>query len=514
VSGTATPLRHESAAVSTAGQRQSARQQQLVGILDIGSNSVRLVVYLGRGRMPLTLFNEKVMCGLGRGVGQRGALEEQAMEQAHKALIRFSALCKDMGVSDVRSVATAAVRDASNGPSFIRDAMKRTGLDIDIIAGDEEARLSALGVLSSIPEADGIVADLGGGSLELVRVSGGKVGTRISLPIGPLNLLAKESSVDGQEAMIRKALAKVEWLKEAHGKPIYMVGGAWRALSHLHMHVTNHPLRVIHEYAMPTESLDDVLRVLKTLDKKTIKAIPNMTSSRLPALPLAGILLKLLAESVKSKMLVASSFGLREGILYERLSAEARTEDPLIAGCRIEAAHEGRFPEHGDMLMRWMDPVFSPGESAEFRRLRLATCLLADVAWRGHPDFRADRALDMSLFGNFVGIDARGRAMIGMALFEAYAGEDDTRISTIADKLLNPYEQDVAEAWGLALRLGQRLTGGASAGLEGALLKLTETKLTMQVSRAHADLIGELVEKRLKALAEHFDLVPGIEVRG
>jgi exopolyphosphatase / guanosine-5'-triphosphate,3'-diphosphate pyrophosphatase len=510
VSGTATPLRRELAP----GLRRSTDSNHLVAILDIGSNSVRLVVYLGRGRMPLTLFNEKVMCGLGRGVGQNGALEEAAIEQAGRALIRFAALCADMGVEDIRAVATAAVRDASNGPSFIRDSIKRTGLEIEVIAGDEEARLSAMGVLSGIPQADGIVADLGGGSLELVRVSAGKIGQRISLPIGPLNLLAKDMSSDAQESMIRKALAKVEWLKEAHGKPVYMVGGAWRALSHLHMHVTDYPLRVIHEYAVPVGDLDDLLRVLKTLDKKSIKSIPNMTANRLPALPLAGLLLKLLAESVKSKLLVASSFGLREGILYERLSADLRREDPLIAGCRIEAAHEGRFPEHGDMLMRWMDPVFSPGESGEFRRLRLATCLLADVAWRGHPDFRADRALDMSLFGNFVGIDARGRAMVGLALFTAYAGEDDKRISAISDKLLNPYEQDVSEAWGLALRLGQRLTGGASAGLEGAVLKLTETKLTMQVSRAHADLIGELVEKRLKALAEHFDLVPGIDVRG
>jgi exopolyphosphatase / guanosine-5'-triphosphate,3'-diphosphate pyrophosphatase len=514
VLGTATPLQRHAGLAGGIGSQTTVLGKDLVGILDIGSNSVRLVVYLGRGRMPLTLFNEKVMCGLGRGVGQRGALEDQAMAQAHKALIRFAALCKDMGVRDIRSVATAAVRDASNGPGFIRDAMKRTELVIDIITGDEEARLSALGVLSGIPGADGIVADLGGGSLELVRVAAGTVGQRISLPIGPLNLLAKNLSAEAQESVIRKALAKVEWLKEAQGKPVYMVGGAWRALSHLHMHVTNHPLRVIHQHEMPADGLDDLLRVLKTLDKKSIKAIPNMTASRLPALPLAGMLLKLLAENLKATTLVASSFGLREGILYERLSDVARLDDPLIAGARIEAAHEGRFPEHGDMLMRWMDPVFSPGESVEFRRLRLATCLLADVAWRGHPDFRADRALDMSLFGNFVGIDARGRAMIGMALFEAYAGEDDTRISTIADKLLNPYEQDVAEAWGLALRLGQRLSGGASAGLDGALLKLTDTKLTMQVSRAHADLIGELVEKRLKALAEHFDLVPSIEVRG
>jgi exopolyphosphatase / guanosine-5'-triphosphate,3'-diphosphate pyrophosphatase len=491
------------------------KTDDLSGIIDIGSNSVRLVVYRGRGRMPLTLFNEKVMCGLGKGVGLKGALEADAMAQATRALMRYSALCRDMGVTDVRAVATAAVRDAANGPSFIRDAAARANIKIEMIPGEEEARLSALGVLSGIPDADGIAADLGGGSLELIRIENGQLGARVSLPIGPLNLMAaKETSAQAQENIIRKALAKVEWLKQAAGKPVYLVGGAWRALAHLHMYLTGFPLRVIHEYAMPADAMDDVLRAIKTLDKKAIKAIPNVTERRLPALPVAGLILKLLAEQAKSSSLVSSAFGLREGILYERLSPEAQKEDPLIAAAHIEAAHEGRFPEHGDMLMRWMDPVFREGESPEFRRLRLATCLLADVAWRGHPDFRATRAVDMSLFGNFVGVDARGRALIGLALFHAYGGEDDKRLDDVVSALLNPYEQDLAEAWGLALRLGQRLTGGASAGLEGAQLKLTDTKLTLQVSREHADLIGELVEKRVIGLARHFDLQGVIEVKG
>jgi exopolyphosphatase / guanosine-5'-triphosphate,3'-diphosphate pyrophosphatase len=491
------------------------KTDELSGIIDIGSNSVRLVVYRGRGRMPLTLFNEKVMCGLGKGVGANGALETDAMEQATKALVRYGALCRDMGVLDVRAVATAAVRDAINGPAFIRDVSARARLQIEVISGEEEARLSALGVVSGIPEADGIAADLGGGSLELIRIQDRKLGSRVSLPIGPLNLIAaKDSSSQAQENTIRKALAKVDWLKEASGKPIYMVGGAWRALSHLHMHISGFPLSVIHEYSMPANAIDDILRAVKTLDKKAVKSIPNLTDRRLPALPIAGLVLKLLSEHVKATSLVSSAFGLREGILYERLSPEAQQEDPLIAAAHIEAAHEGRFPDHGDMLMRWMDPVFCEGESASFRRLRLATCLMADVAWRGHPDFRANRAVDMSLFGNFVGIDAKGRTMIGLALFHAYGGEDDTRLSDIADKLLNPYEQDLAEAWGLALRLGQRLTGGAAAGLDGAQLKLTDTKLILQMAREHADLVGELVEKRHKALAQHFDLHGVIEVRG
>ncbi len=484
-----------------------------VAIVDIGSNSVRLVVYRGGERVPLMLFNEKVMCGLGRGVGDRGALDDAAMAQAERALARYAALIRDMGIRNVRAVATAAVRDASNGPSFIRAMETRTGIDIDVIPGDEEARLSALGVISGIPGATGIVADLGGGSLELVRVENGRLAQRISLPIGPLNLqAAAKQSPAAPEASVAKALERVTWFDACRNQPIYMVGGAWRALCHLHMYQNNAPVPIIHHYVLPVSQLDDLVRSLRSLDKKTVRAIAKLADRRMPSLPLAGMILQRLTQSAQASALVASAYGLREGFLFADLTDEQQQEDPLLAGARLEAQVEGRFAEHGELLMTWMDTVFSSGESPQMQRLRYAACLLSDVAWRGHPDFRARRAVDISLYGNFVGLDGPERVILGLALHTAYAGDDRARINAIARTVLNAYQQESAIAWGLAIRLGQRLSGGAAAGLEGARLRATDVCLTLQVPLNHADLIGEPVEKRLKSLAEHLNLRHSVDI--
>jgi exopolyphosphatase / guanosine-5'-triphosphate,3'-diphosphate pyrophosphatase len=500
---TATRQRHTSVEIS--------RSAGLAGVIDIGSNSVRLVVYQAGGRNPLSLFNEKVMCELGRSVGDHGALSEASIERAIGALRRFAALCHDMGLVQVRTVATAAVRAASNGADFVREVKRATGLQIEIISGDEEARLSALGVISAIPDADGVMGDLGGGSVELVRIAQGKVHERVSLPLGPFALAGL--SAEAQEKRISKALADVDWLKAAQSKPFYMVGGAWRALCHLHMYQSDFPLPIIHGYQIDVSALDGLQETVRMLDKPMIKAVPNLSERRVPTLQNAILLLKAISARMKSRDLIASAHGLREGLLFDGLGAKTRSEDPLIAACRDEAALEGRFPEHGDILMRWMDPLFARAETAQDKRLRLAACLLSDVAWRGHPDFRAQRAIDASLFGNFVGIDSRGRIMVALALNAAYGGErSPPMLQQLVQTMLSKADHRQAQSWGLALRLGQRLTAGTARALEESALALKGDDLVLTLGNAHAALYGEVVDRRLKALADAFKLKPKFKV--
>lgn len=480
--------------------------QRIIAIIDIGSNSVRLVVYRGLVRNPLLLFNEKVMCGLGRSVGQTGVLDQPAMDKTITTLRRFALLCADMEAHDVYAVATAAVRAAGNSNEFIAHVLQETGLHIDLVSGDEEGRLSALGVIAAIRNANGVVGDLGGGSLELVRVENNLVHERASLPIGPLNLQGR--SDDEQSSIIKKALVSVAWLDACQGKPFYMVGGAWRALSHLHMHVTDYPVPIIHEYEMPTDAPDILLKVMKTLDKNQIKNIPNLGERRLSSLPVAALLLKHVGQRMKASALVASAYGLREGVLYNRLSANERLEDPLIAACRAEADLEGRFPEHGEMLMNWMSPLFDPEETEDDRRLRLAACLLADIAWRGHPDFRAERAVDAAVYGNFIGINVRGRLMLGVALFVAYSNTLSGGFAELARRVLSKSDVQRAQLWGAALRLGQRLTGGTAKALIDSRIAITGDELLLTIEAVHADLYGEVVERRLKSLADLLKLKP------
>lgn len=487
----------------------SARQHnRLTGIIDIGSNSIRLVVYRGDLRSPPVLFNEKVMVGLGRGVARAGAISQEGMALAISTLKRFAHLCADMRVRDLRTVATAAVRDASNGAQFVAEVQRQCGLKVDVLEGKEEARYSALGVISAIPGADGIVGDLGGGSLELIRIRNGRILARVSLPIGALRM--DEMRKKGGRKLhdfIWGALDAIDWDDAGKGLAFYAVGGSWRALMQLHMWLTDHPLPMVHQYSIDTPEADYLVRALARMDAATIKSVPNISSSRAQSLAGAALLLRAVLEKLGCSHVVASAYGLREGVLFAGLTPAQRRMDPLIAAARDEGRHQGRFPEHGEALMRWMNGVFGDPRDDD-ARVRLAACLLADVAWRAHPDFRAERALDFALHGNWVGITTRERAMLGNALFACFGGSEDSPSIAGLATLADAEDLHMSRCWGLALRLGQRLTGGTARALAQSKLLRQRGKLILQLRRQHAALYGDTVARRLKALAQAMGLVP------
>ncbi|WP_310475541.1 Ppx/GppA family phosphatase [Sandarakinorhabdus sp.] len=478
-------------------------------IIDIGSNSIRLVVYHGRSRVPETIFNEKVMAGLGRGIAIDGRLTKGAMEVAIAGLRRFAALTGAMGVADVRTVATAAVREARNGPKFIARVAAECGLTIELMDGEAEARAAAMGLVSGIPMADGVVGDLGGGSLELIRVSNGVMGNRISLPIGALRLDAvRKRDRRALGPFIAKALDKIAWAGEGKGKPFYMVGGSWRALAQIHIWMSQHPLPIVHQYEMPAAAPTQLFRSLVQTELSTLKAVPHLSISRLPSLPGAAMLLAAVVKKLGSSSVIASGFGLREGLLFADLAAEEQALDPLIAAARAEGARQGRFAEHGDMLFDWMDPLFAD-EPAGDRRLRLAACLLSDIAWRAHPDFRSERGVDVALHGNWVAVTAPERAALACALHYCFGGSPQAPAMATLLQLAPASLLGRARVWGLALRLGQRLTGGTPVGLAASRLERDGDAVLLRLGGGHADLAGgDAVQRRLKLLASSLGLEP------
>ena len=477
--------------------RSDAPAEGRTGIIDIGSNSIRLVVYDGHARNPPILFNEKVMAGLGRGLTQNGALDPAAIERAATALARFAAVARQMQVERLRTVATAAVREASNGAELVARAAA-LGLEVELLSGEEEAEAAAYGVLAGIPDAEGIVGDLGGGSLELACIVGGQVSERASFPLGVLRVAAIRKG--GQQALrraVRKALGRGKWKGRGAGLPFYLVGGSWRSLALLDMHLTDYPLPIIHQYRMASTAPARLVRVLAQIGKPRLRAVPALSSSRMPNLVDAALLLALLVRELGSRELIVSSYGLREGMLHRDLAPELRRADPLIEAAREEGRRQGRFPEHGDLLDRWIAPLFAEDNAGD-ARLRHAACLLADIGWRAHPDFRAERGLETALHGNWVGIDARGRAMLGQALYTSFGGETPV---PIIEQLISPEERARAIRWGLAMRLGQRLSGGVAAPLETSAIVIERSELCLRLTSGDAALYGEAVERRHKALA-------------
>ncbi|WP_114951157.1 Ppx/GppA family phosphatase [Sphingosinicella terrae] len=476
-----------------------------VAIVDIGSNSVRLVVYSGAKRIPSIIFNEKVMAGLGRDVAETGLLDEGAQARALAALERFRLLTRQMGVVRTRVVATAAVREAANGDAFL-DRVGALGFEPRILSGDEEARMAGLGVVSAIPDADGIVGDLGGGSLELVELRGRRIRRSASLPLGVLKL---DRVAEVGEATFAKRIAKsvaaAGFDRAAEGRPFYLVGGSWRALATVEMGVSGHPLPITHQHVMAPARPAELREEIARMSREQLRAIPALSAGRIPTLARANQLLEALIRILRPDRLIVSSFGIREGLLFDDLEPAQQGLDPLVEAARDVGAGLGRFVQHGERLDAWLAPVFD--DPPERARLRLAACLLADIAWAAHPDFRAERGIDMALHGNWVAIDAPGRVMLAQALFSSFGGGSRLPYPKVA--ALCPAESlERASHWGYAIRLGQRLSGGVEIGLERSRLSRDGDRLVLTIAAGEAALIGETVERRLKTLATAMGLKP------
>jgi len=479
-------------------------------IIDIGSNSVRLVVYDGPARAPFQLFNEKVTVGLGAALSITGRIDDTAMQRGIEALVRFAGLVRAMEVKEVRCIATAAVRDAANGADFVARARSEAGMSVTILSGEEEGRASGFGVIGAIPGADGVVADLGGGSLELARVRQGRVEQVVSLPLGVLRLAAiRAKSKNALAKFVANALRKAGWNGVGRALPLYMVGGSWRALAHLDMQISQFPLPVIHHYRMEASRAAYLVRVMAQMGKARLRKIKSIPASRAATLGHATALLAVLVRELGSSELIVSAHGLREGLMFEGMSVEERALDPLLVATEAEGEAQGRFTGHGPQIDAWIAPLFR-ADPPQWARLRRAACFLSDVAWRANPDFRAERGVEIALHSNWAGIDGMGRAMLAQALYSAFGGSPPLNMAI--ERLLGTDALARAIQWGLAIRLAQRLSGGVAAPLEKSALSLSERTLVLALESGGAGLRGEAVTRRLKNLAQAMNLSSRIDV--
>ena len=488
-----------------------------IGVIDIGSNSVRLVVYEGLSRSPTPLFNEKILCGLGKSIASKGRLGAEAKDRALKALARFRTITQMLEVRDVRVLATAAVREASDGPEFIRLGEQACGRKVTVLTGEQEARYAAAGILMGFSDPDGLAGDLGGGSLELIDVRKRELAGAVTLPLGGLRLIdVSGGDRDKAERFTDEAFRRTELLERGRGRPFYAVGGTWRAMAKLHMAETNYPLRVTHNYRIKTaEAIDFCGKLVKTKKLGGIKSADEVSGARREVIPFGALVLGRLLERIQPSELILSVFGIREGLLYQLLEPAERLKEPLLAFCTDYARLRSRSPEHARELCAWTDGLFAalgPEETPEEKRLRHAACMLSDIGWRAHPDYRGEQSLNVIAHAALSGIDHPGRAFLALSVYFRHTGQVKDELGARLVALTSKRAVKRARILGAAIRTAHMLSIGMSGVISRTTLSYPGQRVVLSLPRPLHALDGERLRRRFGALAELLERQPEVKL--
>jgi exopolyphosphatase/guanosine-5'-triphosphate,3'-diphosphate pyrophosphatase len=476
-----------------------------VGVIDIGSNTIRLVVYDTPTRLPIPIFNEKANCALVSGLEQSGRLSPEGITKAIRSLTRFVRLSEQMGVERLELVATAAVREASDGLEFVSRVEELLGVVVQVASGAEEARLAALGLLSGVPNADGLLVDLGGGSVDLVELNGGEFGANATMPLGHLRLAEAAKGEAGRALrLVEEEVAGLEWLAGCRGRTLYAVGGICRALARVLIEQVGYPLHVVDGYTMERRDALRLTRLISNMGSGSLFNISGVSKRRVKSLPYCAMVLGVLMEATEPKHLTFSGFGMREGQLIKVLPESLRDQDPLLAGCAGMAERTGRFSIEGQEMFDWMAPLFPPDRDAH-SRLRMAACMLSDIGWSEHPDYRAEHAFLRVLRLPFAGLAHVERVFLALAIFVSYNGHPDNAVVPPVRALLDEDELARANVVGLALRLAHTVSGSAPGLLPQTRFERNGDEIVLKLPNdpRESDVFSsEAVEHRLGTLAK------------
>jgi exopolyphosphatase/guanosine-5'-triphosphate,3'-diphosphate pyrophosphatase len=474
---------------------------QPVAVIDIGSNSVRLVIYDGQKRSPTPIFNEKVLCGLGKDMNKTGMLNKQGVVSANGAIRRFVKLSELTEVRKINMFATSAVRDAKDGDKFVKNLQDKFGVNISIFSGEEEAEYAALGIISSISHAKGVVGDLGGGSLELVSIDDEQIAfTGESFPIGPLRVPENAKKPEQLRQFIDSYIDTYPLAKNLAGKNFYAVGGSFRNLAKVHMGRKNYPLKVIHNYQVPAVDLLNTLQIVARMSEESLQRLQGISAKRSDFLPYAALILEEIIKKGKPKNVVFAASGVREGLLFSQLTKHKKAEDALISGSIEMMGKIMKNPEYGYELAEWMAPLFK-GETENQMRLRIAACIMSEISCYENTEYRAELAYRKVLDSSLIGVTHEDRVFIAKALYCRYSTVPDEYILSTMQSLLTAQNIQLAQIIGSAMRLGRSISGSHLGILPNTTLKIKGDKLTLKMNDC-ADLDGEAVQKRLRQLAE------------
>ncbi|MFT3973732.1 MAG: Ppx/GppA family phosphatase [Amaricoccus sp.] len=491
--------------------RVLGRDQRHFGVIDIGSNSMRLVVYDDLSRAPFARFNEKSFVALGRGLGEDGRFTGEAMDRALRAVRRFNAIARAMGVERVDVLATEATRKALNGSDLVAAIEAETGLRPRVLSGDEEATYAATGVISGFFQPKGLAGDMGGGSLEVAEVLGDRVGERkVSMPLGALP--AKALMAEGIDA----AKARIDAILRDSLPPLlteptfYAIGGGWRGLARVHIAETAAPIAVVHNHEIAAGEARALAKRIARMSPEEVSALPDAPSRRGNTLAAAALVLWRVLKHLQPERVVFSVFGLREGWLYAQLDAAERYRDPLLEGAMAIGLPAARVPAFPEALGRFTNSLF-PAEPQTGRRVRLAVCALTDLAWRDHEKVRAHESFRRLLQFPFVGLSHPERAFVAVAIMARYGGEVDETVRAVVRDLLPASDLRRAEILGRVLLLGHRVSASVPEILDQLRVVIGTDAVRLEVRPGVSVPDSDAVQARLRQLARVAG-VPGAEI--
>lgn len=480
--------------------RNARGSKERRAVIDIGSNSVRLVIYGGPPRAPIAICNEKALCGLGKRSSDNGNLDPGGVTEALATLRRFKRILIEHGSPPVDVIATAAVREAADSSQFV-EAVHSIGFEPRVIAGDEEAELAALGVISFEPDATGIAGDMGGGSLELISLSDGELGMRTSLPLGPFNLMRMSGGdLSKAYALASEHLEQVDFLQKKSLNVLYAVGGAWRAISRVNMQARVYPLSILHHYEYAAGEAVEVCDLIAKQSRSSLDTISGISKRRLDTIPYAALVLKALIKRMKAKKIVVSAGGVREGVLFRSLPPRQRQLDPLFEAAQFYASRLAPEPLIGGSVYTMIEPLFPSASINDKRRLR-AACLLIDIGAFFHPDHRSRYAFDTALAAPLVGLSHADKVWMALAIFRRYDGRPANTPTDIAIELLSEEEKASANVAGLAMRFAGSYSPKTIKPLVDCRLSLQGNELVFEAPEGHRELMGASPRKRLDAVA-------------
>lgn len=489
-----------------------------VGVIDVGSNSVRLVLYERASRAPATLFNEKVLAALGEDLTEAGRLSDKAMERALTAIRRFLVIAKSADAKALTIVATAAARVAANGPEFISEIEKITGVPVRVLDGREEAEMAACGVLCGFWRPDGVVGDLGGGSLELIDVGDDRLGAGESYGLGTLRLKSDSAGSLGNAAgIVAEQLTTSRQLALLPGRNFYAVGGTWRSLVRLHMAMAGYPISVMHHYSVAADEMAEFCARLITDGVDTFKEAAVVSKARRGLLGWGAVVMRQIIARGRPEQVVASALGVREGLIYNALTPAEQERDPLILASEELAMLRARSPQNCAELIAWTSGVFAAlgiRETDEERRLRAAACLMSDIGWRAHPDYRGDQAIAIISNMALYGIDHPGRGYLAAAIHDRYGGFADGAERPAAEVLCPPRLAQRAKILASAFKVAYVLAPGVAGVLPRTRMHMEGDTLVLWLPKNLAALEGERPFRRLRQLARFVNASARIEIEG